>query len=68
MVHIKKKKSLLKENVLFLKMQSDIISYLEGLKAKRGTLGKMRRKEAPWWDVNWCRQDRKPHEIKNSTI
>ena len=70
MAHIKKK-SLLKKNVLLKKKkktQSGIISHLEGLKDKRGTLGKMQRKEAPWWDVTWSSQDRKPHKIKNSTI
>ena len=70
MAHIKKKKSL-KKNVLLKKKkkaQSGIISHLEGLKDERGTLGKMQRKEAPWWDANWSSQDRKPHEIKNSTI
>ena len=50
------------------KAQSGIISHLEGLKDERGTLGTMQRKEAPWWDANWSSQDRKPHEIKNSTI
>ena len=68
MAHIKKKKSFKKECIIKKKTQSGIISHLEGLNNKRGTLGKMQRKEAPWWDVNWSSQDRKPHKIKNSTI